>query len=318
LTNESVFTLTSLPRRLAVIGAGPIGCELAQAFRRLGAEVSLLNADPHLLPREDADAAAVVEKTLATEGVRLLNGVTITKVDARGPEATLHYTQSGVAGHVDADRVLVAAGRAPNVEGLGLDAAGVAYGAHGVTVNDYLQTSNTRIYAAGDVCSRFQFTHTADAHARIVLTNALFLGRKKASALVVPWCTYTSPEVAHVGLYEQEAHARGVATDTITVPLHDVDRARLDGEDDGFFRVLLAKGSDRILGATLVAAHAGDIISEITVAMAGKVGLGALANVIHPYPTQAEVIKKAADAWNRTRLTPRVKSLFAWWLGMRR
>jgi uncharacterized membrane protein YdjX (TVP38/TMEM64 family) len=213
-----------------------------------------------------------------------------------------------------------AGGRRPHAERppSRLDAAGVAYDGHGVTVDDYLRTTNKRIYAAGDVCSRFQFTHTADAHARIVLTNALFLGRRKASALVVPWCTYTSPEVAHVGLSERDAAARGLATDTITIPLHDVDRARLDGEDDGFLRVLLAKGSDRILGATLVAAHAGDMISEITVAMAGKVGLGTLANVIHPYPTQAEVIKKAADAWNRTRLTPRVKSLFAWWLGVRR
>lgn len=318
LTNETVFWLTALPPRLAIIGGGPIGCELAQAFRRLGADVTVLNADAHLLPREDADAAAIVEKRLTTEGVRLLNGVSITRVERRGEEAALHYVQAGVAGRVDADRVLVAAGRAPNVEGLGLDAAGVAYDGHGVTVDDYLRTTNKRIYAAGDVCSRFQFTHTADAHARIVLTNALFLGRKKASALVVPWCTYTSPEVAHVGLYERDATARGLATDTITVPLHDVDRARLDGEDEGFLRVVLAKGSDRILGATLVAAHAGDMISEITVAMAGKVGLGTLANVIHPYPTQAEVIKKAADAWNRTRLTPRVKSLFAWWLGVRR
>jgi pyruvate/2-oxoglutarate dehydrogenase complex dihydrolipoamide dehydrogenase (E3) component/uncharacterized membrane protein YdjX (TVP38/TMEM64 family) len=318
LTNETVFWLTELPRRLAVVGGGPIGCELAQAFRRLGAEVTLLNADAHLLPREDPDVAAIVERRLAAEGVRLLNGVTIDRAERHGAESTLHFTRNGDGGRVDVDRVLVAAGRTPNVHDLGLDAAGVAYDGHGVTVDDHLRTTNKRIYAAGDVCSRFQFTHTADAHARIVLTNALFLGRKKASALVVPWCTYTSPEVAHVGLYARDAAARGLATDTITVPLHDVDRARLDGEDEGFLRVLLAKGSDRILGATLVAAHAGDMISELTVAMAGKVGLGTLANVIHPYPTQAEVIKKAADAWNRTRLTPRVKSLFAWWLGVRR
>jgi pyruvate/2-oxoglutarate dehydrogenase complex dihydrolipoamide dehydrogenase (E3) component/uncharacterized membrane protein YdjX (TVP38/TMEM64 family) len=318
LTNETLFWLTELPRRLAVIGAGPIGCEMAQAFRRLGAEVTVLNADAHVLPREDADAAAIVERRLAAEGVRVLNAVAVTRVERRGGEVVLDYTRNGAAASVTADRVLVGAGRAPNVEGLGLEAAGVAYDRHGVTVDDHLRTSNPRIYAAGDVCSRWQFTHTADAHARIVLTNALFLGRKKASALVVPWCTYTSPEVAHVGLYERDAAAQGVATDTITVPLHDVDRARLDGEDEGFLRVLLAKGTDRILGATLVAAHAGDMISEISVAMAGKMGLGALASVIHPYPTQAEVIKKAADAWNRTRLTPLVKRIFAWWLGVRR
>ena len=318
LTNETLFWLTELPRRFAVIGGGPIGCEMAQAFRRLGAEVTVLNADDHLLPREDAEAAAIVERRLAAEGVRLVNGVQITRAEQRGSEVVLHYTQGGAPGSVTADRLLVAAGRAPNVERLGLEAAGVAYDHHGVKVNDYLQTTNSRIYAAGDVCSRFQFTHTADALARIVLTNALFLGRKKASSLIVPWCTYTSPEVAHVGLSEPDATAQGIATDTITIPLHDVDRARLDGEDEGFFRVLVAKGSDRIVGATLVAAHAGDMISEVTVAMAGKLGLGALANVIHPYPTQAEAIKKAADAWNRTRLTPRVKKLFAWWLGVRR
>jgi pyruvate/2-oxoglutarate dehydrogenase complex dihydrolipoamide dehydrogenase (E3) component/uncharacterized membrane protein YdjX (TVP38/TMEM64 family) len=318
LTNETLFWLTELPRRLAVIGAGPIGCEMAQAFRRLGAEVTVLNADPHALPREDADAAAIVERRLVAEGVQLLNAVTITRVERRGAEVVLHYAQTGTSASVAADRVLVGVGRAPNVDALGLEAAGVVYDRLGVTVNDYLQTTNPRIYAAGDVCSRYQFTHTADALARIVLTNALFLGRRKASALTVPWCTYTTPEVAHVGLYEKDATAKGIETDTITVPLHDVDRARLDGEDEGFFRVLVAKGSDRILGATLVAAHAGDMISEVSVAMAGKVGLGTLANVIHPYPTQAEAIKKAADAWNRTRLTPRVKKLFAWWLGIHR
>ncbi|MGH7894307.1 MAG: FAD-dependent oxidoreductase, partial [Candidatus Binatia bacterium] len=201
---------------------------------------------------------------------------------------------------------------------LGLETAGVAYERHGVLVNDQLQTTNPRIYAAGDVASRFQFTHMADALARIVLTNALFLGRKKASALTVPWCTYTSPEIAHVGLYEKDAAAKGLAVETITVPLHDVDRAVLEGEDEGFFRVHLKKGTDQILGATLVATHAGDMISEISVAMAGKVGLGTMASVVHPYPTQAEVIKKAADAWNRTRLTPTVKRIFAWWLGVRR
>jgi pyruvate/2-oxoglutarate dehydrogenase complex dihydrolipoamide dehydrogenase (E3) component/uncharacterized membrane protein YdjX (TVP38/TMEM64 family) len=318
LTNETVFWLTELPRRLAVIGAGPIGCEMAQTFRRFGADVTVLNADAHVLPREDADAAAIVERRLAAEGVRLLNGITITRAERRGAEVVLHCASDGAAGSVAADRVLVGVGRAPNTDGLGLEAAGIAYDRHGVTVDDHLRTTNPRVYAAGDVCARWQFTHTADATARIVLTNALFLGRRKASALTVPWCTYTSPEVAHVGLYEREAAARGVAVDAITVPLHDVDRAVLDGEDDGFLRVLVRKGRDTIVGATLVATHAGDMISELSVAMAGGVGLGTIANVIHPYPTQAEVIKRAADAWNRTRLTPRVKRLFAWWMGVRR
>ena len=216
------------------------------------------------------------------------------------------------------DAILLGIGRAPNVEGLGLEAAGVAYDKRGVTVNDYLQTTNRRIYAAGDIASQFKFTHMADALARIVLTNALFGGRKKASALHVPWCTYTQPEIAHVGLYEHEAVARGHAVSTITIPMNEVDRAVLEGTGDGFLRVHLRKGTDRILGATLVADHAGDMISEITVAMVAKRGLGTIANAIHPYPTQAEVIKKAADAYNRGRLTPRVKKLFEWWLAARR
>jgi pyruvate/2-oxoglutarate dehydrogenase complex dihydrolipoamide dehydrogenase (E3) component len=314
LTNETVFWLTELPRRLVVIGAGPIGCEMAQSFRRFGSHVTLLNDAEHILPREDRDAAAFVEQRMRAEGVGLTNGVTITRVERQDGAIAVFYERDGREEQVPCDQILVGVGRAPNVEGLGLEAAGVAYDTHGVTVTDQLQTSNKRIYAAGDIASRFKFTHTADALARIVLTNALFLGRRKASALTVPWCTYTSPEIAHVGLYEQDAAARGIATTTVRVPLHDVDRALLDGEDKGFVKVLLKQGSDTILGATLVAAHAGDMISEISVAMAAGMGLGGIANVIHPYPTQAEAIRKAGDAYNRTRLTPTVKRLFAWWL----
>ncbi len=318
LTNETLFELTELPRRLAVIGAGPIGCEMAQAFCRLGSEVTLLEAEPHALPKEDADAAAIVARQLSADGVRLVLCGHVTRVERRGPEVVLDCDAGGQHARLACDAILLAVGRAPNVEGLGLESAGVAYGRQGVTVDDYLQTTNPRIYAAGDIASRHQFTHTADALARIVLTNALFLGRKRASALHVPWCTYTSPEVAHVGLYEHEAVARGQQVTTITVPMREVDRAVLDGEEDGFLRVHLKKGTDRILGATLVAARAGDLISEVTVAMAAGRGLGAIGAVIHPYPTQAEVLKKAADAYNRSRLTPRVRRLFEWWMAARR
>jgi pyruvate/2-oxoglutarate dehydrogenase complex dihydrolipoamide dehydrogenase (E3) component/uncharacterized membrane protein YdjX (TVP38/TMEM64 family) len=314
LTNETVFWLTELPPRLIVIGGGPIGCEMAQAFARFGSAVTLLNDAPHLLPRDDPDAAAIVERHLAADGVRIVAGVGVRQVERRGGELVVHWERAGERAETTCDRILLGVGRTPNLEGLGLEAAGVAYDRHGVTVDDHLRTTNRRIYAAGDIASRFKFTHTADALARIVLTNALFLGRRKASALTVPWCTYTSPEVAHVGLSGREARERGLATRTITVPLHDVDRAVLDGEDDGFLRILLKERSDTILGATLVAAHAGDIVSELSVAMAAGMGLGALANVIHPYPTQAEVIRKAGDAYTRTRLTPRVRRLFAWWL----
>jgi pyruvate/2-oxoglutarate dehydrogenase complex dihydrolipoamide dehydrogenase (E3) component/uncharacterized membrane protein YdjX (TVP38/TMEM64 family) len=318
LTNETLFWLTELPRRLVVVGGGPIGCEMAQAFVRFGADVTLIEAGAHLLPREDPDAAAIVERRLQAEGVRLVFGASVTQVVRQDGRRVVHYSSGDRTEAVVCDRILVAVGRTPNLDGLDLEAAGVAHTRHGVTVDDHLRTTNRRIYAAGDVASRFKFTHTADALARIVIANALFLGRKKASALHVPWCTYTEPEVAHVGLYEQEARERGLDVDTITVPLHDVDRAVLDGADDGFLRVHLKRGKDRILGATLVAEHAGDVISELTLAMTGGLGLGTIASTIHPYPTQAEVVRRAADAWNRSRLTPRVKGILARWLRFRR
>jgi len=318
LTNETVFSLTELPRRLAVVGAGPIGCELAQTFRRFGSEVTLFEAEARILPRDDADAAAILDRQLRAEGIRLVLCGHVTRVGRRGVDVIIHCEATGRRDEVACDAILLGIGRAPNVEGLDLEAAGVAYDKRGVTVNDYLQTTNRRIYAAGDIASQFKFTHMADAMARVVLANALFGGRTKASALHIPWCTYTQPEIAHVGLYEHEAVARGHAVNTITIPMNEVDRAILDGAADGFLRVHLQKGSDRILGATLVADHAGDMLSEITTLMAAKRGLRTAAATIHPYPTQAEVIKKAADAYNRTRLTPRVRGLMKWWLALRR
>jgi pyruvate/2-oxoglutarate dehydrogenase complex dihydrolipoamide dehydrogenase (E3) component len=327
-TNETIFNLTELPRRLAVVGCGPIGCELAQAFARFGSEVTLLGRQAQLLPREDADAAAIVAAALTRDGVRLELGVEATAVRRRGAEKVLelehvHGTgrQGGEGGHggqggrreLAVDEILVATGRQPNVEGLGLRAAGVRYTPKGVEVDDRLRTSNPRIFACGDVASKFQFTHVADAQARLVIQNALFFGRAKASRLTVPWCTYTSPEIAHVGLYERDARGRGREVDTLTVPLADNDRAILDGEDEGFLRVHLERGTDKILGATLIAEHAGDMLGELCLAITQGIGLGSIASVIHPYPTQAEVVKKAADTWRRGKLTPRVKQLFAWW-----
>jgi pyruvate/2-oxoglutarate dehydrogenase complex dihydrolipoamide dehydrogenase (E3) component len=211
------------------------------------------------------------------------------------------------------DEILVGVGRAPNVEDLNLEAAGVEHHRHGVKVNDRLQTTNRRIYAAGDVCSRWKFTHAADAMARIAVQNALFFGRAKASALTMPWCTYTDPELAHVGLYERQANERGMNTQTFEHRFHDLDRAILDGETEGFLRVLVKRGTDKLLGATIVASHAGDIISELTLAMVAGRGLRTLAQTIHPYPTQAEAVRKVADAYNRTRVTPGLKKLLEKW-----
>ena len=319
LTNETVFSLVELPRRLAVIGAGPIGCELAQAFRRLGSEVTLIHKSDHIMPREDRDAAAIVDAVLRREGVTIHLDAETTSVSAAGGEKTLHVRCQDQEHSVVVDEILVGAGRKPNVEGLGLESVGVEYDPRaGVHVDDRLRTTNKRIYAAGDVCSIFKFTHTADAAARIVIQNALFFGRKKFSALHIPWCTYTSPEVAHVGMYRHDAEQRGIEVETFRREFSEVDRAIAEGQEEGFVKVHVKKGTDTILGATIVAEHAGEMISEITAAMVGRIGLGKLGDVIHSYPTQAEAIKQVADAYNRTRLTPRVARLLAWVLARRR
>ncbi len=318
LTNETVFSLTERPGRLAVIGAGPIGSEMSQAFRRLGSEVWILEAQSHILTREDPDAAEIVQRVFVRDGVNLVLGCTILKVESRGAEKIIQFEGNGACSDLPVDEILVGVGRAPNVEGLNLEAAGVAYGNHGVQVNDFLQTTNSRIYAAGDISLPFKFTHTADATARIVIQNALFAGRKKWSSLIIPWCTYTDPEIAHVGMYERDAVKNGIPFETFVRPLRDVDRAIADGEEEGFVKIHVKKGTDQILGATIVARHAGEMISEITLAMVGKIGLKTISNVIHPYPTQAEAIRQVADAYNRTRLTPGVKNLFTRWFGWTR
>jgi pyruvate/2-oxoglutarate dehydrogenase complex dihydrolipoamide dehydrogenase (E3) component len=320
LTNENVFNLTELPTRLAVVGGGPIGCELAQTFARLGSEVTIVERGDQFLAREDRDAATLLCAAMKRDGVQVKLSTNLVRVEVRGFEKVL-FLNGGEGGEtLVADAVLVGAGRAPNVEGLELEAAGVRYGRDGIEVDDFLQTSNPRVFAAGDICSSYKFTHTADAAARAVIQNAFFrlAGRKRVSRLAIPWCTYTDPEVAHVGLNEGMAAARGIEIDTYTVPTSEVDRAITDGETEGFLKVHTSKGGDAILGATLVSRHAGETISELTLAMVAKVGLGKLASVIHPYPTQAEAIRKAADAYNRTRLTPRAARLMRAYFAFRR
>jgi len=319
LTNETVFNLTERPRRLACIGAGPIGSELAQAFRRLGSEVTLFDAGPHILNREDADAAEIVQQAFIRQGIHLILGCTVQRVEERNGTKVVHFESKGESGSVTVDEILVGAGRAPNVEGLNLEAVGVSFDTRRVIeVNDRLQTTNPRIYAAGDVCMEWKFTHAADAAARIVIQNSLFLGRKKLSTLTMPWCTYTEPEIAHVGMYEKEAQEKGTAVDTFIRRFNDVDRAIVDGEEEGFVKVHVKKGTDKIVGATIVARHAGEMISELTLAIVAGIGLKKIAGVIHPYPTQAEAIKQVADLYNRTRLTPGTQKWFERWMAWRR
>ena len=319
LTNETVFSLTELPKRLAIIGAGPIGCEMAQAFARFGSQVTLLEVMPQILIREDKDAAALIQAALIRDGVSLVLGCQITGVDRDGQDKVLRVEKDEQQEEIRVDAVLLGVGRAPNVEGMNLEAVDVEFDTRqGVKVDDRLQTTNPRIYAAGDICSPYKFTHMADALARIVIQNTLFVGRAKASALTVPWCTYTDPEIAHVGLYEHEAEKQSIAIQTFYQEMGQVDRAVLEGDTEGFVKIHTQAGKDTILGATIVTRHAGEMISELTLAMVGGLGLGTLARTIHTYPTQAEAIKRAADAYNRTRLTPRVKSLFTKWLAWTR
>jgi pyruvate/2-oxoglutarate dehydrogenase complex dihydrolipoamide dehydrogenase (E3) component len=261
----------------------------------------------------------VVAKSLDRDGVNLLPGCEVTRVELRGADRVLFVKAAGGVQEVPVDAILVAAGRVSNVDGLGLEAAGVEYDLRaGVRVDDRLRTTNTRVFAAGDVCSRFQFTHAADAMARVVIRNALFRGRARVSRLVIPWCTYTEPEVARVGLSEREARERNVPHRVFTQEMARVDRAVLDGEPAGFVKVIAHPKRDTILGATIVAAHAGEMIAEVVLAMTAGLGLKTLADAIHPYPTQTEAVKKVSDAFNRTRLTPTVKWLFGKWLAWSR
>lgn len=324
LDNETVFSLTKRPRRIAVIGAGPIGCELAQSFQRLGSEVHILERMDQILTREDPDAARIVQDELVKEGVEMIFECAIHRIERRGDERVIYLTcpEKGTR-ELIVDEILVGAGRAPNVENMGLEAVGVAYDVQkGVEVDDSLRTSNKRIWAVGDVCMQWKFTHAADAAAKIVVQNALFavgpLGRKKLSDLVMPWCTYTAPEIAHVGLYERDAAERSIEIDTYQVSIAEANRAVTDGQEEGLVKVHVKKGSDEVVGATVVSAHAGDLITQFTMAIQNGIGLGAFTNIIYPYPTQGEAIKRAAGAYTRTRLTPGVKRLFETWLSWQR
>jgi pyruvate/2-oxoglutarate dehydrogenase complex dihydrolipoamide dehydrogenase (E3) component len=319
LTNETVFNLTERPRRLLVIGGGPLGCELSQAFARLGCAVIIANRERYFLPGEERDAAEILADALRRDGIEVRLNTEVSSVILRDGEKHVRLVNDNQETTVAVDEILVGTGRVPNVEGLNLEAAGIAYDhEHGVRVNDYLQTSNRRVYAAGDVALERKFTHMADATARIVIQNALFWGRKKLSSLTIPWCTYTDPEIAHVGIHVEECLRRGVSLKTFTVPMSDVDRAVLDGEEGGFVKIHVRDGTDTILGATIVARHAGEMINEISLAMVAGIGLKTVSQVIHSYPTQAEAIRKVGDAYNRTRLSPFLKSISSRWLAWSR
>ncbi len=312
LSNETVFDLTEPPRRLAVLGAGPVGCELAQAFARLGTQVELLELGPQILAQDEPEAAQRVADALVRDGVRLRLGARVTGA-SRTLAGKVLMLADGTS--VAADEVLVAAGRARNVEGLELERAGVRFDSEaGIAVNARLQTSHAHIYAAGDVCAALQFTHAADAQARVAVRNALFPGGARADKLVIPWCTYTRPELAHVGATSRELQGAGRAFDRYRVEFGELDRGQTDDAADGFAEVLTARGSDRILGATIVGRDAGEQLAPLVLALTRGLGLKSLGSLVLPYPTRSEYLRRILDSYSRTRLTPFTAGTLRWWL----
>lgn len=302
LTNETLFDLKELPRRLVVIGGGPLGCELSQVFRRFGCEVTIIQRGPLFLPKEERDAAQILGLVFAREGINLRLNSVVTSVERSCDGVKVHILSDDHREMVTADVILAGVGRWPVIAGLGLESAGVAYDEDdGVHVDDFMRTSNRSIYSAGDACMTERFTHTAEMTGRLCVENALSRGRHRRSALTIPWCTFTDPEIAHVGIYVQDAQTLGLDITTITIPMHQVDRAVIDGATEGFLKVHLAGNSDRILGATMVGLRAAEVINELTLAISSGIGLGSLGHLIHVYPTHATAIAQAAYAFVRRR-----------------
>lgn len=315
-TNETIFENEVLPEHLVVIGAGPIGCEMAQAHRRLGAKVTVLDIGP-MLPKDDPLAVAVVRRQFLEEGIDTLERIKLVRVEKRDKGFAALITASNGERWIEGSHLLIATGRRPNVENLGLEAAGVRYSSKGIEVDDRLRSSNKRIYAAGDVAGGYQFTHVASYHAGIVLRNALFRLPAKCHTNAVPWVTYTDPELAQVGLTEAEArklHGDGIRV--LHTEFAENDRARTEGSSAGFLRAVLSKRG-RVLGATIVGPHAGELILPWVLAISKDLKMGDLAGLIVPYPTLSEITKRAAGSYftptlfsARTRTLVRILGAF--------
>jgi pyruvate/2-oxoglutarate dehydrogenase complex dihydrolipoamide dehydrogenase (E3) component/uncharacterized membrane protein YdjX (TVP38/TMEM64 family) len=312
VTSDSVWALREQPRRLLVLGGGPIGCELAQSFQRLGSEVLLVQRGPQLMPREDAEVAAAVAHQFEQEGMRVLMGHTALRFERNGKEQRLVCEHQGNEVRLAFDKVLIALGRQPNVSGFGLEALGVRLAARGaVEADEFLRTNYPNIYVCGDVTGPYQFTHTAAHQAWYAAVNALFSPFKafRVDYSVIPWATFTDPEVARVGFNEREAKAKNMAYEVSSYGLDDLDRAIADGEARGLVKVLTPPGKDKILGVTIVGSHAGDIMAEFVSAMKHGLGLNKILGTIHIYPTLAEANKQVAGVWRRGHQPQR---LLAW------
>jgi pyruvate/2-oxoglutarate dehydrogenase complex dihydrolipoamide dehydrogenase (E3) component len=311
LTNETVFDLTEAPGHLLVIGGGPIGLELAQAHRRLGSKVTVIEA-MSILPKDDGEAVAVVRERLAQEGIRILEHAKVERVSRDGNSIAVMISTSGSAQMLEGTHLLVAAGRRPNVDGLGLDQAGIAYGPSGIKVDPRLRTSNKRAFAIGDVAGGFQFTHMAGYHAGIVIRNALFNLPAKVDYSAVPWVTYTDPELAHVGQIEATARLEDASAKSVKWPFSENDRAQAERATEGLIKAVVGKGG-RILGATIVGRHAGELILPWVLAVQKRLTVGDMASIIAPYPTLGEVSKRVAGAWYTPKLfSNRTRAVVKW------
>ncbi|NBC17575.1 MAG: FAD-dependent oxidoreductase [Bacteroidetes bacterium] len=298
LTNETLFELTAQPERLAIVGAGPIGTEMAQAFTRLGTTVTVLERGDRILSRDDAELTTMLREVLEDEGVRYVFGADVQRIrQADDGTITVEAEVGGTTQTVEADALLLATGRRANVDGLGLDAAGVDYSARGITVSDRCRTSQRHIYAVGDVTGRYQFTHMSEHMAKVAVTNALLKLPSTIDADHVPWVTYTDPELGHVGATRQQLDEAGTSYEIYRFPYTKVDRAITEGQTTGLIKVYAKAWNGKILGADVLGASAGELISEYAVAMKNGVTLRHLADTIHPYPSYGLAARRAADQW---------------------
>ena len=297
-TSSTIFDIKALPKRLAIVGGGPLGCELAQAFCRLGSHVIIIQNEPKFLPKEERDAAELLSWALSRDGVEVRLNTLVIGCQMSNGIKTLVTLNNGVRDEVQADDILLSIGRVPNVEDLNLTKAGVdCLPLTGIAVDAFLCTRNPDIYAAGDVCSALKFANVAEASGRLAVTNAFFGLNRRQSSLNIPWCTFCAPEIARIGLDVASARQQSIPVRSYTVMMQDVDRAITDGMDDGFVKICVRDGTDEILGATIVAARASEMINEMSVIMSAGIGMRALAEILHTYPTQSEAIRMAARAF---------------------
>lgn len=305
LTSDNFFDMTDLPKRLAVVGGGPLGCELAQAFCRLGSHVTILQSEPQFLPREERDAAELVSRSMAKDGVDIRLNTAVVGAQSRQGAKFLETINNEVKTAIPTDQVLLSIGRVPNVGNLGLEKAGVEFDQEdGITIDDMFCTTNKDIYSAGDACMSHRFANVAELSSRMAVHNGLQGTYKRHSQMIVPWCTFCDPEIAHVGLQVWQARNQSIPVKTFTVMMEDVDRAITDGQDTGFVKIHLQEGTDKILGATIVASRASEMINEISVMMNKGLGLLELTDILHTYPSQSEALRMAALAYEQSLTRP--------------